>query len=226
MELKAFFRNWVLPVMMATVLVFLPVACEGLEQQEGNDEYEPIVLTKSQQEVAYQGDVFALDFIKTVAKSFPETNFFVSPMSVSMLTSMLANGAEGETYSEIVKAIGMDKFTVDQVNDCYTTLVSALLKADKSVSLSLANSIWAAQGLNVLSSFKKQMTSVYQADTYVVDFAKPGTLTTINEWCSKKTQGLVPKMFEDIDPQVMMILINALYFKGNWSVQFDPELTK
>ena len=226
MELKAFFRNWVLPVMMATVLVFLPVACEGLEQQEGNDEYEPIVLTKSQQEVAYQGDVFALDFIKTVAKSFPETNFFVSPMSLSMLTSMLANGAEGETYAEIVKAIGMDKFTVDQVNDCYTTLVSALLKADKSVSLSLANSIWAAQGLNVLSSFKKQMTSVYQADTYVVDFAKPSTLTTINEWCSKKTQGLVPKMFEDIDPQVMMILINALYFKGNWSVQFDPELTK
>ena len=208
------------------MMALLFPACDGLGQEQGNEVFEPIVLTKSQQAVAAQGDAFALDFVKATLKDFPETNFFVSPLSVSMLSCMLANGAEGQTYSEIVKAIGLGNFTVAQVNDCYTTLVSALLKADRSVSLSLANSIWAAQGLNVLSSFKKQMTSVYQADTYVVDFGKQSTLTTINEWCSKKTQGLVPKMFEEIDAQVQMILINALYFKGDWKVQFAADQTK
>ena len=211
-------------ILAFAVLLMLP-GCDQLGQTEGNDKFTPIVLTKSQQAVAAQGDAFALDFLKTTSKNFPETNLFVSPMSVSMLCSMLANGAEGETYAEIVKAVGMDNFAIDKVNDCYTTLVSALLKADKTVSLSLANSIWAAQGLDVLSSFKKTMTSVYQADTYVVDFGAANTLNTINAWCSSKTAGLVPKMFEEIDPQVMMILINALYFKGNWTVQFAKDQT-
>lgn len=221
----AFIRNLMFWMAMAIVASFTPAGCDRFGQNNGNEEFTPIVLTKSQQAVAAQGDAFALDFMKASVKSFPETNLFLSPMSVSMLTSMLANGAEGETYSEIVKAIGMDGFTIDQVNDCYTTLVAALLKADRSVSIALANSIWAAQGLEVLSSFKKQMTSVFKADVEVVDFGAPATLNTINGWCSTKTSGLIPKMFEELDPQISMILINALYFKGNWTVQFSKDQT-
>ena len=219
------FRNLMLLLAVSATFVSFASGCNGLGQEEGNDTFTPITLTKSQQAVAAKGDAFALDFMKASVKSFPETNLFLSPMSVSMLTSMLANGAEGVTYSEIVKAIGMDGFTIDQVNDCYTTLVAALLKADKSVAISLANSIWAAQGLDVLTSFKKQMTSVYKADVEVVDFGAPATLNTINGWCSTKTSGLIPKMFEDLDPQIQMILINALYFKGNWTVQFPKDQT-
>ena len=207
------------------VTLLLVTGCEGLEQQEGNVEFEPIVLTKSQEAVVAKGDAFALDFLRVTTQAFPGKDVFLSPMSASMLCCMLANGAEGETYAEIVKAIGMDGFTIDQVNDCYATLVAALLKADRSVSLSLANSIWAANGLDVLSSFKKQMTSVYDADTYVVDFGETATLKRINDWCSQKTKGLIPKMFEQLDAQVQMILINALYFKGKWKVQFAKDQT-
>ena len=224
MKTLSLFRNLML-LSAVSILPFVPVACEGLGQNEGNEEFTPIVLTKSQQAVAARGDAFALDFLKASTNVFPEKNLFLSPMSVSMLSCMLACGAEGETYSEIVKALGMGDFTIDQVNDCYTTLVASLLKADKSVSLSLANSMWAANGLNVFSSFKKQMTSVYQADTYEVDFSKESTIKTINDWCSQKTSGLVPNMFETISPDVRMILINALYFKGNWKVQFPVDQT-
>lgn len=146
-------------------------------------------------------------------------------MSASMLCCMLANGAEDQTYAEIVKAIGMDGFTIAQVNDCYATLVAALLKADASVSLSLANSIWAANGLDVLASFKQQMASNYNAACEVVDFGQAATLKRINDWCSEKTKGLIPQMFEELDDQVQMILINALYFKGNWKVQFAKDQT-
>ena len=211
--------------LLTTLLLLLVPACEGLEQNGGNEKFEPIVLTKSQQEVAARDQAFAFDFLKATAINFPGENLFVSPMSVAMLSYMLANGAEGETYAEIVKAVGLEKFTTDQVNDYYSTMVAALLKADKSVSLSLANSIWAAYGLEVRKTFEKQMTQVYKADTYVVDFGKESTLKQVNDWCSTKTNGLIPKMFEEIDPQVRMILINALYFKGNWKVQFAKDYT-
>ncbi|MGX8707622.1 MAG: serpin family protein [Bacteroidales bacterium] len=221
----AFIRNLMFWMATAIVASFTPAGCDRFGQNDGNEEFTPIVLTKSQQAVAAKGDAFALDFVNAAVKSFPETNLFLSPMSLSMLTSMLANGAEGQTYKEIVKAIGMDGFTIDQVNDCYTTLVAALLKADKSVSLSLANSIWAAQGMDVRQAFKKQMISVYKADVDEVDFGAPSTLKTLNDWCSQKTSGLIPKMFDELDPQIRMILINALYFKGTWTVQFPKEQT-
>lgn len=211
------------------IAIFFALAltsCESLNNNsEGNENYEPIVLTKSQQAVVAQGDAFALDFLRVSSKNFPDSNLFLSPMSASMLCCMLANGAEGDTYAEIVKAIGVDGFTIDQVNDSYTTLVAALLKADQSVSLSLANSIWAANGLDVLSSFKRNMLWTYLADTYVVDFGQSSTLKRINDWCSEKTKGLIPKMFDELDAQVQMILINALYFKGKWKIQFAKDLT-
>lgn len=211
------------------IAIFFALAltsCESLNNNsEGNENYEPIVLTKSQQAVAAKGDAFALDFLRASSQAFPGSNLFLSPMSASMLCSMLANGAEDETYAEIVKAIGMDSFTIDQVNDCYTTLVAALLKADRNVSLSLANSLWAAKELELKSSFRKQMSRVYDAESYAVDFADEATLPRINGWCSDKTNGLIPKMFDEIDPQVQLILINALYFKGIWKVQFVKDLT-
>ena len=224
MKSLSLFRNlslWITAVM----LPFIFAACDQLGQEEANVEFSPIVLTKSQQAVAASGDAFALNFLKASTQACPDKNLFLSPMSVSMLSCMLANGAQGDTYAEIVKALGMDGYTIDQVNDCYTTLVASLLRADRSVSLSLANSIWAAEGLDVRASFKRQMTSVYQADTYTVDFSEGNTLKTINDWCSKKTSGLIPRMFEDIDSQVQMILINALYFKGDWKVQFPKDQT-
>lgn len=211
------------------IAIFFALAltsCESLNNNsEGNENYEPIVLTKSQQAVAAKGDAFALDFLRACSQAFPGSNLFLSPMSASMLCSMLANGAEDETYAEIVKAIGMDNFTIDQVNDCYTTLVAALLKADRNVSLSLANSLWAAKELDLKSSYRKQMSRVYDAESYVVDFADDATLPRINGWCSDKTKGLIPKMFDEIDPQVQLILINALYFKGTWKVPFVKDLT-
>ncbi len=211
------------------IAIFFALAltsCESLNNNsEGNEIYEPIVLTKSQQAVVAKGDAFALDFLRACSQAFPGSNLFLSPMSASMLCSMLANGAEDETYAEIVKAIGMDNFTIDQVNDCYTTLVAALLKADRNVSLSLANSLWAAKELDLKSSFRKQMSRVYDAESYVVDFADDATLPRINGWCSDKTKGLIPKMFDEIDPQVQLILINALYFKGTWKVPFVKDLT-
>ena len=206
-------------------LMLLSAAC-GEIAQGGGETAKPIVLTKSQQAVGAVGNQFALDFLRVTTEAFPGQDVFLSPMSAAMLCCMLANGAEGETYDEIVKAIGMGGFKLEQVNDYYATMVEALQKVDRSVALSLANSIWIAQGLPVRKDFQNKMDKVYDADIYGdVDFTASSTLKKLNDWCSAKTQGLIPQMFEELDPQVQMILINALYFKGNWTVQFPKENT-
>ena len=215
------------PILLLSMLIScLPAACGEVGQEEdGPNDFQPIVLTKSQQEVAARGNDFAVALFKAGYQAGKGENLFLSPMSVSMLCCMLANGAEGETYTEIVNTLGLKGFTIDQVNDYYETMVDALLKADNTVSFSLANSIWAAKDLSVKKSFKNAMNDIYDADTYSVDFSAPSTLKQINGWCSTKTSGLVPKMFEELSAQTRMMLINALYFKGSWVTQFPKDQT-
>ncbi|MCR5708945.1 MAG: serpin family protein [Bacteroidales bacterium] len=206
--------------------VSLVAACNELSPEGGaQGDFKPIVLTKSQQQVAARCSDFALAFFKEGYRTTGGDNIFVSPMSLTMLSCMLANGAEGDTYKEIVNTLGLKDFTIDQVNSYYSTMVNALQKADNSVNFSLANSIWPANDISVKKAFQTAMDKTYDAETFAVDFSAPSTLTKVNDWCKAKTSGLIPKMFEELSPWTRMMLINALYFKGTWTTQFPKEST-
>lgn len=185
----------------------------------------PIVLTKSQTAVMEQGNEFAFRLLREADAQFSGSSLFLSPMGVTIVASMLANGADGATYDEIVEALGLKGYTLDQVNDCYATLVSALYKASGSVSFTLANSVWAARDLTLRKQFCQNMENTFDAESFSVDFGAAGTLKQVNDWCSKKTNGLIPKMFDQLDTQTRALLINALYFKGDWKYTFDESAT-
>lgn len=182
----------------------------------------PIVLTKGQAAVLEQGNDFAFRLLRETHKESGGDNLFLSPTGVTIVSSMLANGAEGRTYDEIVETIGLKGHSLEDVNACYSALVTGLLKADPKVSLSLANSFWAAKDLSLKKNFCTSMEKTFDAESFSVDFSAPGTLKQVNDWCSKKTDGLIPKMFEQLSPLTRMLLINALYFKGDWTYSF-PE---
>ena len=185
----------------------------------------PIVLTKSQTVIMEKGNDFAFKLLRECHKEFAGDNLFLSPMGVNIVSSMLANGAEGQTYKEIVEAIGLQGCTLDQVNGCYSTLVTALYKADPKVSLSLANSLWAAKDLTLKKQFCNNMAKTFDAESFSVDFSAAGTLKDVNDWCSKKTNGLIPKMFDQLSPLTRLLLIDALYFKGDWVYSFAEDQT-
>ena len=210
---------------LTVALCFLAAGCEGLLTDDGGKGAKPIVLTKSQTAVMEQGNDFAFKLLRECHSEFKGENLFLSPMGVTIVSSMLANGAEGATYDEIVAAIGLKGYSLDKINDCYSTLVTALYKADPKVSFTLANSVWAAKDITLNQKFCSNMSKTFNAESYSVDFGADGTLKQVNDWCSKKTNGLIPKMFDQLSPLTRMLLINALYFKADWVYSFAEEQT-
>ena len=110
--------------LMMVVLGFVAGGCEFLSQGSGNDgkEAQTIVLTKSQQVVLDKGNDFGFKLLRETFVENGGGNVFLSPMGVTIVSSMLANGAVGETYDEIVAAIGMKGYSLDEINSCYSTM--------------------------------------------------------------------------------------------------------
>jgi serpin B len=153
-------------------------------------------------------------------------NLMISPLSASTALTMLLNGCGGNTYDQIK---GMLKYPgnmpAGEVNAAYKGLVSQLLEADTEVKLALANAVYYRKGIVVKTPFMGTMNDDFAAHIEGLDFMTPSALQTINKWASDNTFGKVPKVLDEISPDAVMFLMNALYFKGNWSNQFDKSLT-
>ena len=210
-----------LAMLMSAPCLLIVQSCSIFEG-EGN-ELQYIPLTKSEEGVRDVTTDFSLRLFDHVVTADSGKNVFISPLCMSMLNAMLANGAKGDTYQEIVEAMGFVEPKMDEVNGYFSTMVSALSKADKSVDFSLANSLWISRNFSAKSSFKSRLKSVYKADLYNVDFSKKATVSQINKWCNSKTSGMIPELVGQLNDMTVMMLVDALYFKGEWQLKFKPE---
>ena len=138
---------------------------------------------------------------------------------------MLSNGAKGDTYSQIVNAMGYKGLSKEEVNSTYGLLTTALLNADNSTKFSIANALWVGREFPVLKSFSNTLSEYYGARVENLDFSSPKALETINSWTNESTNGMIPTLFDRLDPSWVYILTNALYFKGVWSEKFKTNNT-
>lgn len=211
-------------ILLAIFLCSVITACGQLDDiQDEENVRGKITLTKSQMEVMDKTNSFSWDLFREFLKVNANENMIISPLSVSATCMMLANGATGNTYDEIVDALGLEGYTLDQVNEFYTALTKGLDGVDKSVSMNIANSLWVSSDFDISKDYKNNIVNWFGADVYSVEFAKSKTLQQINTWCSDKTQGLVPKMFDELNPELNMMLISALFYKAAWSVPFSTQ---
>ena len=169
---------------------------------------------------------FAFDIFRTLYETDDEGNLFVSPASISTALAMLMNGANGSTLEEIQDALRFNGIDAGEINSGFAYLVELLNRNEENVELSLANSIWIRENFKVLDSFKKINTDYFAAAIEELDFNKPEASDTINNWVKETTNGKIDGIVDDsIDPATVMFLINSIYFKGNWTVPFDPDKT-
>ncbi|MDR2473798.1 MAG: serpin family protein [Tannerella sp.] len=196
-----------------------------------NDSYEnlpdaePIALTLP--EKATSDNRFALDLFLSTCKFAPKTeNVFISPLSVSMALSMTLNDARGETAHEMLTSLHQEDYSIDDINEHNRALRNALLKVDPSTELSIANSIWYKTGFPVLYQFIQTNVQNYDAEVKDLDFTKPTAVEQINGWCAQKTKNKIPEIITEIPASAIMYLINAVYFKGIWKMQFKESDTK
>lgn len=169
---------------------------------------------------------FSFNFFRELLKeNKPGDNIFVSPLSLHMAMGMVANGATGETRAEILKTLDAGNLSMDDLNKSYLTLLEELPKVDPKVKLALANSIWYKNDFSVEADFLKQMKDYFKAQVTGLPF-QPSDLAIINKWASDNTNGKIPKVLDEFESDLVMLLMNALYFKGDWRAQFKKADTK
>ena len=193
-------------------------------------EREDIVLTKSQQELISFNNEFGLDlFRQTLAQEKGE--FMISPMSMWYALSMLANGAAGDTRSQILNAIGFPANRMHEVNELAGYLSEELTKVDNTVDFSMANSLVANTAkAHLKKAFCDSLSNYYNALLvgYNFDAENAKALAAINDWASKHTHGMIDPLLDSLNPSYYLLLMNAIYFKGNWNseITFKTSDTK
>jgi len=185
----------------------------------------PIDLTVKQAYVVTSANTFAFDMFNQILSAKSNANMLFSPLSISYALSMSVNGAANSTRDSIIKALRVEGITVDDLNRSYKDLTDALLKVDSRVIMDIANSVWTEKNFNVKEAFVKTLIDYYYAETGSFDINDPNAITPINKWISDHTNGLIKDMIDKLNSNDVMLLINAIYFKGKWQSQFDTRLT-
>ena len=181
------------------------------------------ILSDSEREIVKKNNTFALNLYRQLSGMDSKV---VSPMSITYLMGMLANGADGATRQEILKAIGCEGINVQELNALYHGLMQSAGKLDKKTVVNIANYVAVNKQNNLNSDLAKTLSDYYQAGVESLDFSSSKSTSHINNWCKVHTDGMIPKIIDQVDPSAISYIMNAIYFNGTWQEKFDAKNTK
>ncbi len=157
---------------------------------------------------------FAFSFFKSVNSVSPYgENVIVSPYSAGVALSMIEMGARDETKLEIDDALNGTFYVNKDINDADSLIVKT------------ANSAWISDDFSVRNGYVNALENDFDAFVGNRDFANYATVQEMNNWCSENTDGKITDVIDQLNPNMVMVLINALYFNGSWEKAFNPEVT-
>lgn len=216
--------NRALGVLLVASLPFLLWQCS-----DKSVDPEPDVsreLTKVEAELAKSGNEFGLRLFQSLSNSAPDSNVFISPLSVAMALGMAYNGADGTTKEAMENTLGLTGLSLEEINQSYQSLIELLTKLDHKVKFEIANSIWYREDFAVEQEFLDVNQIYFDAEVAALNFSSPDATQVINEWVNDKTNGKIEKIVSAIPDYMVMYLVNAIYFKGTWTYRFDPARTQ
>lgn len=211
-------------LMLLSVLSLAFTGCTVSNPSNGSGDNKidtPIISDKVSGEAITFKDEF------NILKFMPDDkNYMVSPFSLKMAMSLAANGADGTTKDEILTAFGIDNL------DSYNTAAKELIEryeGTSSVKLNVANSIWlnkdvAGKDIKFTDEYKKLVSEYYKGTASEED-AK-NIAMKINSWVEKKTNNKIKNLLPEGDAKFLSVLVNTIYFKGEWAEQFEEYATK
>ncbi|HUG27737.1 MAG TPA: serpin family protein [Gemmatimonadales bacterium] len=185
----------------------------------------PRPLTQAEAGIAQAANQFSFNLLAAAQAEHPDSTIFLSPLSASMALGMTMNGAAGTTFDQMRSVLGFGTLSQEEINAGYKGLIELLAGLDATSDMLVANSIWAAEGMPFVPEFLSAGREWFDAEVQSVNFSDPATLVLVNDWVKAKTGGKIPKLLDRFDTDVVMTLINAIYFKGSWRARFDPKHT-
>jgi len=171
---------------------------------------------------------FAFGLFKMLLTEDTSRNVFISPFGVSTALAMVYNGAEGTTRDVMAKTLNFGNMILEEINQEYSALIQSLENVDQAVRLLIGDSVWMKQEFEpfVKSSFLHSVGTSYDSEMFTRDFSNPRTVSEVNDWVNKQTAGKIKQIMNDMSPELVMLLINAIYFKGTWKTEFDKAKTQ
>ena len=154
---------------------------------------------------------FAVELFKNALEK--GENSLISPLSAMIALSMAANGADGKTLSEMEKALG--GIPIDELNEYLLTYVENL-PSGENAKLIPANAAFIRNDFPVGEGFLRSCADYYKMEVFSAPFTAD-TVRDINNWAKEHTDGRIDRIIETLDPQAVMVLLNALLFDAKWT---------
>lgn len=214
-------------IFLCGIILLFGLGCEKKNDGDGNFRMKEIALTPVQKNLVQAGNNFALHlFSATCRQEENKPQVFISPYSISEALTMTYNGAAGATADSMANVLGYSGMSKEEINAYCKKLRTTLLDLDPKVKLSIANSIWYRNGFEVQAPFIEVNKTWFDAAVQGLDFSSSQAPATINKWIADKTNNRIKDVIQQIDPETVMFLVNAIWFKGMWTSRFDAKNTK
>ena len=207
----------VISILMGLSLVFF--GCNKTEVKK-NDK-KATIISVNPKDIKLSNNAFSLKLMKGLLKQEQGKNIFVSPLSVSSILAETENGAVGPAKDELHSVLASES---NDTNSEYKKLMD-YYSSLKTTSISLANSMWIKNNFQVNKAFISTSKQYYYSEINNVDFLNSSTQNKINKWISDNTKEKITKLDMTLDEETRLLLINTVYFKGQWLNDFNKALT-
>jgi len=172
---------------------------------------------------------FAFDLYPKFKEESENGNIFFSPHSISVALAMTYEGARGKTAEEMQRVLHIPE-DENLRRENFAKIIDGINKPDKKYKLSTANALWPRIDFQLLKEYQDTIEKYYGGKATPLDYAKDseGSRQIINSWVEDKTEQKIKDLIPPglLDPSTVLVLTNAIYFKGTWVLQFDPKETK
>jgi serine protease inhibitor len=158
----------------------------------------------------------------------PGKNIFFSPYSIHAALCMTLNGAVRETLHAMRQGLCLGRAGRQRINAAHRELRGQLEQGGGAVQIAIANALWAEFHVELLEGFRGRCAEFYAARAASLDFSNPQAADEINAWVAEQTRQKIKDLLksEDLKPPPVVVLVNAIYFKGAWQAPFDPRKTQ
>lgn len=205
-------------------LILSCISCD--DDNGGKNAREEIILTPAEESIVKSNYSLGASLLSELAED--NGNVIISPLSLSMNLSMVAEGANGPTLNDILGVLVPDAQSIDNLSGFNKKLLKSMPRLDRSASVKLANSIWINKQYesHLVDRYATTMLDFYNAQVNAIDMSG-NTMEIINKWCDDNTSGMIPRILNrPLEDETMMLSANALYFKGQWKEKFDKHHTR
>ena len=185
----------------------------------------PRALTVAEKNLIGGSNAFAFDLLREINADQRNENVFISPLSASMALGMTMNGAAGPTFAAMRSTLRLGTASREEIIAAYKSLIALLRSLDESTDFRIANSIWYEKTFPFNASFISESQQYFDAEVSPLDFSDHASVEKINSWVSEATGKKIPTIIDEIPGDLVMYLIDAIYFKGAWRSRFDKSNT-